>query len=239
MTGGAATNEAEVEDALIERWVALFDREQRAQARAAGVDLMARYAQPHRRYHTVRHLREVLAIVDELESEADDADAVRMAAWFHDAIYQVRLGEPSESVDESSGSATDGDAISNEEASARLAERVLAESGVPAARVAETARLVRVTQTHRIEAGDRNAAVLCDADLAVLGAPDERYRQYTLEVRQEYARVPDEDFRRGRAEILQSLLAAPTLFHTAVAGERYERRARVNLAAEIAALTGR
>lgn len=211
-----------IEEALIEAWVALFDHEQRAPARAVGADLIARYAEPHRRYHTVRHLREVLATVDELGDEADDADAVRMAAWFHDAVYAVHHG-----------------AISNEEASARLAERALAELRVPAARTAETARLVRVTQTHRIEAGDRNAAVLCDADLAVLGAPDERYRQYTREVRQEYAQVPDEEFRRARAEILKSLLAAPTLFHTAVAGERFEQQARMNLATEIAALTSR
>jgi predicted metal-dependent HD superfamily phosphohydrolase len=199
---------------VIEDWIALVGGEH---ARAAGLDLLARYGEPHRRYHTVRHLREVLAIVDELAAEADDPDAVRLAAWFHDAVYAI-------------GSA------SNERDSAQLAEQVLEGLGTPAARICETARLVLLTASHRPERGDRNAAVLCDADLAILGAPPERYLEYAAEVRQEYAAVPDEAFRRGRAEVLRSLRDAPALFHTALARERYEERARANLAAEIAAL---
>jgi predicted metal-dependent HD superfamily phosphohydrolase len=199
---------------VIEDWIALVGGEH---ARAAGLDLLARYGEPHRRYHTVRHLREVLAIVDELAAEADDPDAVRLAAWFHDAVYAI-------------GSAT------NERDSAQLAEQVLEGLGTPAARIRETARLVLLTASHRPERGDRNAAVLCDADLAILGAPPERYLEYAAEVRQEYAAVPDEAFRRGRAEVLRSLRDAPALFHTALARERYEERARANLAAEIAAL---
>ncbi|ETA71010.1 HD domain-containing protein [Actinospica robiniae] len=205
-------------EATIEAWMALTGAEH---ARPAGEDLLARYAEPHRRYHTLKHLDEVLAIVAELSAEAQDADAVRLAAWFHDAIY---------TIGSSSG-------VSNEEASARLAEQVLGELGIPAARTAETARLVRLTQAHKSEPGDRNAAVLCDADLAILGASPERYRQYALEVRQEYAEIPDEAFRRGRAEILRSLLEEPTLFRTAAARERYEEPARKNLTAEIDALT--
>jgi predicted metal-dependent HD superfamily phosphohydrolase len=199
---------------VIEDWIALVGGEH---ARAAGLDLLARYGEPHRRYHTVRHLREVLAIVDELAAEADDPDAVRLAAWFHDAVYAI-------------GSAT------NERDSAQLAEQVLEGLGTPAARIRETARLVLLTASHRPERGDRNAAVLCDADLAILGAPPERYLEYAAEVRQEYAAVPDEAFRRDRAEVLRSLRDAPALFHTALARERYEERARANLAAEIAAL---
>jgi predicted metal-dependent HD superfamily phosphohydrolase len=204
-------------ESMIEAWVVLIGGEH---GRAAGLDLLARYAEPHRRYHTVRHLAEVLAIVDELAGQAQDADAVRLAAWFHDAIYTI-------------GSAP---GISNEEASARFAELALADLGVPAARISEAARLVRLTETHRVEPADHNAAVLCDADLAILGAAPERYREYTREVRQEYAEIPEEDFRRGRAAILRPLLDGRVLFHTDAARERYEARARANLAAEIEAL---
>lgn len=217
-------------EAMIEHWVTLIGGGAVSggsgdeQARAAGLDLLERYAEPHRRYHTVKHLEEVLTIVTELSAEADDADAVRLAAWFHDAIYTIG-GEPG--------------GVSNEEASARLAEQVLARLGVPAARIAEAARLVRLTEAHRSGPGDRNAAVLCDADLAILGASAERYQQYALEVRLEYAEIPDEAFRRGRTEILRSLLDAGALFRTAAARERYEDRARANLAAEIAALSSR
>lgn len=203
--------------ATIEDWVALVG----AHGRAVGLDLLARYAQSHRHYHTARHLGEVLAMVAQLAPEARDPDAVRLAAWFHDVVYTIG-GPPG---------------VSNEEASAQFAQRTLSELGVPAPRISEVARLVRLTQTHRPGPGDRNGAVLCDADLAILGAAPERYRQYAGEVRREYAAIPEEDFRHGRVAILRSLLDGPALFHTTVARERYEARARANLAAEIEALS--
>ena len=84
-------------------------------AEAAGRDLIDRYAEPQRRYHDGRHLAEVLAAVDRLAEHAEDLTAVRLAAWFHDAVY-----EPAASPG------------ANEEASARLAAHVLTRLGQPA-----------------------------------------------------------------------------------------------------------
>jgi predicted metal-dependent HD superfamily phosphohydrolase len=194
----------------------------------AGADLVRRYEEPHRRYHTTAHLAEVLDQVDALAAEADDVEAVRLAAWFHDAIYDPSAGD-------------------NEERSAALAERVLTEIGRPPGTVAEVARLVRLTATHDPTHGpagagrngadrngaDRNGAVLCDADLAVLAAEPARYAAYAAAVREEYAAVPDEAFRRGRAAVLRRLLDLPALFHTAAGRERWEETARHNLRAEL------
>ena len=107
----------------------------------------------------------------------------------------------------------------NEERSAALAERALAETDLPDATVAEVARLVRLTTTHDPDEGDRDGAVLCDADLAILAADPERYAAYAAAVREEYAAVPDEAFREGRAAVLRGLLDLPSLFRTA-AGPR-------------------
>jgi len=186
-----------------------------------GDDLVARWAEPHRRYHTLDHLVRVLDGVDEFGGYADDVAAVRYAAWFHDAVYDG--GEAS---------------ADNEELSAQLAEADLPELGVPEARIAEIARLVRLTKGHAVADGDRNGAVLCDADLAVLGGDAAAYHAYTEAIRQEYAEFPDEVFRPGRAAVLKGLLELPHLFRTPVAVERYEARARANLTAEIAALEG-
>lgn len=180
----------------------------------AGADLVRRYEEPHRRYHTTTHLAEVLGHVDALAAEADDAEAVRLAAWFHDAIYDPSAGD-------------------NEERSAALAERVLTETGTPAGTVAEVARLVRLTATHDPAGTDRNGAVLCDADLAILAAEPARYAAYAAAVREEYAAVPDEAFRQGRAGVLLRLLELPALFHTAAGRERWEETARHNLRAEL------
>ena len=53
----------------------------------AGAALLGRWAEPQRAYHDLAHLAEVLERVDLLAAEADQPDAVRLAAWFHDAVY--------------------------------------------------------------------------------------------------------------------------------------------------------
>ncbi|WP_436786760.1 HD domain-containing protein [Yinghuangia sp. YIM S10712] len=198
---------------LQERWARLVG-DSDATVTAVGEDLIDRYSQPHRRYHGTAHLLAVLELIDELAPDADDPDAARLAAWFHDAVYDPARAD-------------------NEERSARLAERALTEAGVAAPLVAETARLVRVTAEHAPTEGDRNAAVLCDADLAILGTDRATYERYAAAVREEYSFVPDEAFRPARAAVLRELLSLPKLFHTATGFARYEETARANLRAEL------
>ncbi|MCG5218246.1 metal-dependent phosphohydrolase [Streptosporangium sp. KLBMP 9127] len=199
---------------MIAAWAALVDDS--PASRATGAELVARWAEPHRRYHTLAHLRGVLDAIGPLAELAADPVAVRLAAWFHDAVYQGRPGW-------------------DEERSAQLAQARLPRCGVPARRVAETARLVRLTATHDPAAGDHDGAVLCDADLAVLAGPG--YAAYTVAVREEYRHVPEELFRAGRAEVLRRLLAVPRLYRTPIAHERWETRARENMTAELDRLT--
>ncbi|MEU3060902.1 hypothetical protein AB0P12_04745 [Streptomyces subrutilus] len=201
----------------------------RATAAAAGVParrdpapyaerLLAAWAEPWRRYHTTAHLADVLARIDVLAPHAADPAAVELAAWFHDAVYRPDRSE-------------------NEERSAALAERALAELGADPARTAEAARLVRLTVTHDPAPGDTNGEALCDADLAVLAGSPEAYADYAAAVRAEYGFVPDDAFRTGRAAVLRQLLALPRLFRTPHGAAHWEAPARANLAAELAALT--
>lgn len=171
------------------------------------------YADPSRGYHDLTHLSEVLMHVDELMPFHDPHDpereAVLLAAWFHDVVYDGQ-----------------GDL---EERSARRAETALGGSPLGA----EVARLVRLTGSHRPEEHDRAGQVLCDADLAILAADPDRYASYARGVRKEYASVPDADFAVGRAAVLGGLLAKPSLFHTEQGRRRWEQRARANVEAEI------
>ncbi|MEU6660486.1 hypothetical protein [Streptomyces sp. NPDC046821] len=177
-------------------------------------DLLARWAEPQRRYHTTAHLKAVLDHVDALADHAEDPDLVRLAAWFHDAVY---LPERS----------------TNEERSARLAERALREAGLAENQVREVVRLVLLTVTHAPAPGDTNGQVLCDADLAILAAAPDAYAAYTAQVREEYGFVPDDAFREGRGAVLRQLLALPRLFHTPYGSAHWEGPARENLAAEL------
>ncbi len=177
--------------------------------------LLARWSEPHRRYHTIEHLAAVLDALDVLSDAGVEFDRqpVELAAWFHDAVYDI--GSPG-----------------NEERSAEFALKSLNGSGT----AAEVARLVRVTAEHRPDADDLNAAALCDADLAVLAGTPFQYQMYADRVRDEYRSVPDDVFDAGRAELLVNLLRADKLFHTPCGQERWEQRARENVAAEIAQL---
>ncbi|MFH8614767.1 hypothetical protein ACH4E8_06775 [Streptomyces sp. NPDC017979] len=181
-------------------------------------NLLARWAEPQRRYHTTAHLAAVLTHVDALAGYADAPDLVRLAAWFHDAVYDPERSE-------------------NEERSARLAERALTEAGLTADAVTEVARLVRLTVTHAPSPDDANGAVLCDADLAVLASPPDAYAAYAAAVREEYGFVPPAAFRHGRAEVLRHLLSLDRLFHTPYGTREWEAPARANLTSELTRLT--
>ena len=208
--------------ALTERGAALLTgvgaRPPQAVGRAVD-DVLARYADPARGYHDHRHLAEVLDHVDELADQSDHPDRVRLAAWYHDCVHTAATG-----------------AGQDEEASARLAVAQLTELGVRGSDVDDVARLVRLTATHDPAQGDRDGAVLCDADLAVLARDRAGYADYVAGVRREYAHVPEPDFRAGRAAVLRALVDRPRLFHTEVGRARWEQAGRANVAAELAHL---
>ncbi|MCD0485727.1 hypothetical protein LO771_25890 [Streptacidiphilus sp. ASG 303] len=200
---------------LLARWNALLTRcGSAADPAPYGEELLRRWSEPQRRYHTTAHLAAVLDQVDALAEHAADADTVRLAAWFHDAVHRPDRSE-------------------NEERSAALAERALTEAGLDRRRVSETARLVRLTAGHDPAPGDRDGEVLCDADLAVLAGGPEAYAAYAAAVREEYGFVPEDAFRAGRAAVLRQLLGLPALYRTAAARDRWEERARHNLATEL------
>ena len=200
----------------MQEWAGLIARHSTdPDAVETGHRLLAAWREPHRRYHSVQHLRDILAGVEELSAWADDPDAVRLAAWYHDAVY---AGLPDD-----------------EERSARRAEQDLSRLGVAAPLVDEVARLVRMTVSHDPALGDRNGEVLSDADLAALAVPSESYRLNTAAIRAEYAHVPDEAFRKGRTQVLVGLLQGPGVFRTPSGRQRWEEAAQRNLRAELAA----
>jgi predicted metal-dependent HD superfamily phosphohydrolase len=202
---------------LLEAWDALLARHTSSpDAGATGRALLERWAEPHRRYHDQSHLRGVLATIEELADYAADPDAVRLGGWYHDAVYACRPDD--------------------EERSAALAEVDLTALDVPPALVAEVARLIRMTIEHDPAPGDRNGEVLSDADLAGLALPAEQYRRNSALIRSEYAHVPDDEFRSGRARIIEAMLAGPGLFRTPLGRQRWEAAAEANMNAELASL---
>lgn len=149
---------------------------------------------------------------------AADPDVVRLAAWYHDAVYDPRRAD-------------------NEERSAHVAESELAAAGLAVGSIARVARLVRLTTGHDAPAGDSDGEVLCDADLAILAAPAGDYDCYVAAVREEYGHVDEPAWRAGRGEVLTGLLDRPRLFRT-TAGRAWQQAARDNLRRELTTLAG-
>ena len=176
-------------------------------------DVVARYQEPVRAHHTLEHVEEVLAFLADL---AVDDPAALLAAVLHDVVY-------------------DPTRTDNEEASARYAARVLAH--LESAVVSRTCDLVLATKAHdACPQGDRSCAALLDADLAILGAPVERYERYAAAIRREYRHVPEAAFRVGRGAVLEGFLARERLFLTEDVHHRLDAPARANLRRELGVL---
>lgn len=218
-------------EALLDRWLV----DAAAVAPDAGRDLwlgegsllLRGWSEPHRRYHTLQHLAEVLDALDRLEAAGaigpDDALLARVIGWYHDLAYDPRAA-----------------AGSNEHRSATLARDHLHRLGVDDVVVDAVEAGVLMTATHEIASGTPHTAPLeafHDADLWILSAPPTRYAEYRTQVREEYGHVPDGLFRQGRSTILAGFLARQRLYRTQHGHEVWTEQARTNLADEVAALT--
>ena len=172
-------------------------------------ELIARYSEPHRKYHTVQHLDECFEKLDEVRALARHPAEVELALWFHDAIYDVKRHD-------------------NEKKSADWARASAVAAGTPADACNRAHSLVMATRHKAVPRGT-DAEILVDVDLSILGAAPERFDESERQVREEYAWVPEFVFRRERKAILKKILARPRIFSTARFRDRYEQQARSNI----------
>lgn len=190
--------------------------------RTTGLALLDRWSEPTRFYHTVKHLADVLSRVDELAEETHEPDLVRLAAWYHGAIFnaEARVAYASQGGED-------------EVASAALARSELVDLGVSEKHAARVAELVTALARHKPAAGDFDCAVLCDADMAILASEPQRYSCYVRDIRKEYEHIPVADYLAARHRILTKLVGRKSLFASPLAAS-WEDAARQNLAGELA-----
>jgi predicted metal-dependent HD superfamily phosphohydrolase len=199
-----------------ERWQRLLSALQLPAEAHTCAALQAAYGEPHRHYHTGRHIAHCLVELDLARHLAIEPAEVEMALWFHDAIY-------------------DPHAADNEDKSAAWAVRFLGGQGLEPVRIQRVRDHILATR-HCAPAAGPDAQLTVDVDLAILGSDAGTYGEFEINVRREYDWVPEAVFRGRRAEILQSFLNRPRIYHTDFFAQRHETRARANLAAAIRAL---
>jgi len=165
------------------------------------------YSEPHRHYHNCRHIADCLGEFDSVRHLASEPEAVELALWFHDAVYDPRAAD-------------------NEERSAELGRKFVQESGI--GKESTIVQLVLATK-HHDGASHRDATLMIDIDLSILGQAGERFWNYERQIRREYEWVPENIFAAKRAEILERFLSRPKIFGTEFFFSKYESQARANL----------
>jgi predicted metal-dependent HD superfamily phosphohydrolase len=176
--------------------------------------LVAAYHEPHRKYHTLQHLSECLALFTANQGLASHPAEVEMGLWFHDAVYEVKNSD-------------------NEERSAEWA-RAAAVTGGASEIVAERIHSLVMVTRHTDIPTKRDELLLVDIDLAILGASELRFAEYERQIREEYAHVPEALFRAKRGSILRTFLNRERIFGTPHFHAAFEAQARQNLALSIA-----
>lgn len=174
------------------------------------LELTERYTEPHRRFHDLSHIAQLLLRGRALQLDAEQV----MAIWFHDAIY-----EPG--------------AHNNEELSAALAVERLTAAGWADGAIKKVERIVLDTARHRpsIDAS-RN---VMDLDLSTLAGSWQDYWGLCVRLREEYGSMSDDQWTHGRRGFIQSMLDRDRIFCTRWA-EPLEAQARANLQRELRVL---
>jgi predicted metal-dependent HD superfamily phosphohydrolase len=178
--------------------------------------LVACYSEPHRKYHTIQHLNECLTHLESVCALADHPDEVELALWFHDAIYDTSKKD-------------------NEKRSAEWARESVLAADVSSEKADRIYELIIATTHNAVPAG-RDAEVLVDIDLGILGAGAARFDEYEIQVREEYSWVPESLYRAARRKVLEQFVSREWIYSTQFFRDKYEARARENIARSLARL---
>lgn len=179
-------------------------------------ELLNHYTEPHRYYHNLSHIQDSLTKLDLVKDFVLDKEAVELAIWFHDSIYDPSSKE-------------------SEEKSASFAKQTLEKFALSPELIQRVESLILATK-HTGVPKDFDEQILTDIDLSVLGEEEAKFDENYFNIRQEYKDTPDEDFMNGRRKFLQSMLERRRIFSTQFFYTRFEAKARKNIRRSIAKL---
>ena len=206
-----------------ERWLSLWHRLNAiGDASIPITDLLTRYSESWRAYHTIEHIDATLTELDQFCSSGgkiDDLAAVEMAIWYHDVVYDTKAKD-------------------NEEKSAELFRTIALNSGISERFIKKVSLMILATK-HTWGTTLRGAQIVCDSDLSILGQSEEIFDEYEKNIRIEYEWVPEDKFVKGRMTVLKSFLERISIFQTKFFCKKYEEQARKNLTRSIERLSTR
>lgn len=175
-------------------------------------ELQARHA--GRPYHNWDHILAILILASKYPHLIHDVEAFFWMAVFHDVIYQ------SERQD-------------NEDKSAAEAQKILV-TLISAIRLKLICLGINATAKHQVPQGLKpqetgDIAFFLDCDLAILGADIETFKAYDTAIREEYAWVPEPQWRSGRVGVMKRFLERNSIYFTTEMRGNFEAPARRNI----------
>jgi predicted metal-dependent HD superfamily phosphohydrolase len=210
----------------LEAWSALWERlGASSDPRPIHQEIRRAYGEPHRHYHTLEHVARVLLLLDAVRHRLARPDEAELALWLHDVIYHPQARDNEERSAAYAQDLLYGGQVEPDVGN-RVADLILATRHVPGGALPSTG-------TDRAD-----VAHVLDADLSILGAPQPEFDAYEAQVRREYAYRTDEEWRQGRARVLEMFLARPRIFLTPEFAH-LEAPARANLTRALARVAPR
>ncbi|WP_372887788.1 hypothetical protein [Psychrobacter sp.] len=184
-------------------------------------DIVTRYGEPQRAYHTLNHIEQLLVEFENIKQVLSEPHIIALALYYHDVIYDPTRSD-------------------NELKSAEFAIDVLSPY-LSTEQCRQIRALIMMTANHQLDTlidSDKynDVAYLLDMDLSILGVPWSTYKQYAKAIRQEYKHIADDNYRDGRTAVLQGLLAHPKLYLTDHYYDQLETQARDNIKRELTSL---
>ncbi len=177
-------------------------------------EILENHSTKLRHYHDLRHLEHILIQLTR-PGTAEDMDALVLATAYHDVIQNIVRKD-------------------DEERSAELMRERLGPFKLPENIIDRAANHILATKEHE-RSTDPDTNLFIDADLSILGSPDQEYQRYSADIRKEYMLVPDLIYNAGRKKVLMKILSQPKIFKTGHF-EHLEAQARRNMSLEIASL---
>ncbi len=189
---------------------------------ALWVEIALQHSQPHRYYHNLTHLYNLLRLTDAYEVDLFAPDLVRWAIFYHDFVYVV--------------GSTSNESESAEAARARLSPIL------PSDELHLVQKYINATAKHLLppldeqfsSAEQADCGLFLDFDLAILGTPSHIYQKYTQAIAQEYTTLyTKEQYEAGRRAFLDNFLRAHHAFFLSPTFEPVEEQAMENVLGEL------
>ena len=167
------------------------------------------YGDSQRFYHTLEHIKGCFVLFEKIKNLLDNPDALALAIWFHDAIYEPGACDNERRSADWFMAETDG--LFDEDLRELVCTHIMA------------------TLHCGSETGVHDSQFMVDIDLSSFGMPWPVFLRDSDNVRRERPELSDQEFYPNQCNFQKVLLERSRFFQTDYFFEHYENQARQNL----------